>query len=91
MSYGIADPTSVNLNTASPRDIVCYLNAGGNEYNGNIGARISAIFVILLTSTATTFFPVMATRLTKLRIPVYIYLFARYFGAGVIVATAFVQ
>ena len=39
-NYGIADPTSVNLNTAEPRDIVCYLAASGNEYNGDIGIRV---------------------------------------------------
>lgn len=90
-NFGISDPTSVDLNTANARDIICYINAGSNEYNGDLGARISAIFVVLITSTITTFFPVMATRVTKFRIPIYVYLFARYFGAGVIVATAFVQ
>ena len=89
--YGISDPARVDLNTANFRDIVCYVNAGGNEYNGNLGPRISAVFVVLVTSTATTFFPVLATRVTKFRIPTYVYLFARYFGAGVIVATAFIQ
>lgn len=85
------DPTNVDLSTADPRAVVCYLQAGENEYNGHLGARISALFVILIVSSAVTYFPVMATRMTKLRIPLYVYLFARYFGAGVIVATAFIQ
>lgn len=55
------------------------------------GARISALFVILIVSSAATFFPVLAARVRWMRIPVYVYLFARYFGAGVIVATAFIQ
>ncbi|KAK5116951.1 hypothetical protein LTR62_006672 [Meristemomyces frigidus] len=33
----------------------------------------------------------MASRMKKLRTPIYVYLFARYFGAGVIVATAFIH
>ncbi|RFU75761.1 zinc-regulated transporter 1 [Trichoderma arundinaceum] len=85
------NPQSVDLDTADPRDIICYLNAGGNEYNGRLGARISALFVILVASTATTLFPVLATRVRRLRIPLYVYLFARYFGAGVIIATAFIH
>lgn len=89
-AFGIADPTSVDLTSADPRDIICFLNAGGNEYSGMLGARVSSIFVILVTSTFVTLFPVLATR-TKIKIPLYVYLFARYFGAGVIVATAFVQ
>ncbi|KKY18159.1 putative zinc-regulated transporter 1 [Phaeomoniella chlamydospora] len=85
------DPYHVNLSTADPREIICYLSSEGNDYNGNLGARISAIFVILILSTVATFFPVAARRLPKLRIPTYVYLFARYFGAGVIVTTAFIH
>lgn len=85
------DPHNVDLSTADPRDVICALNAGENEYDGRLGARISAIFVILVVSSAVTFFPVVATRSKKLRIPLYVYLFARYFGTGVIVATAFIQ
>jgi zinc transporter 1/2/3 len=40
---------------------------------------------------AATFFPVVAQRYPRLKIPVYVYLFARYFGTGVIVATAFIH
>ena len=40
------NPNNVNLSTADPRDVICALNASGNEYNGNLGARISALFVI---------------------------------------------
>lgn len=85
------DPTSVDLTTADPAEIVCYLNAGENDYNGQLGARISAIFVIGFVSTVATFFPVVAKRVPSLRIPIYVYLFAKYFGAGVIVATAFIH
>lgn len=85
------NPQSVNLTSASPAQIVCYLEASGNNYNGDLGARISALFVILIVSTCVTFFPVLAKRVKWLRIPLYVYLFARYFGAGVIVATAFIH
>ncbi len=85
------DPYNVDLTTADPAQIVCFLSAGENEYNGRLGARISALFVILITSTCTTFFPVIATRSRRFRIPLYVYLFARYFGAGVIIATAFIH
>jgi zinc transporter 1/2/3 len=85
------DPSSVNLDTASPADIICYLELGKNEYNGRLGVRISALFVILIVSSAATFFPVIAARVSWVRINIYVYLFARYFGAGVIIATAFIQ
>ena len=85
------NPNSVNLDTADPREIICYMNAGENDYDGRLGARISAIFVILVVSTAVTFFPMLAKRNPRLHIPHYVYLFARYFGAGVIVATAFIH
>jgi zinc transporter 1/2/3 len=85
------DPTNVDLNTADPAAIVCYLNAGGNEYDGHLGERVSALFVILIVSSAATFFPVVAARVKWVKINIYVYLFARYFGAGVIIATAFIQ
>ncbi|KAH8811499.1 Zinc/iron permease [Xylogone sp. PMI_703] len=85
------DPTNVDLTTADPTQIICFLNAGENEYNGHLGARISALFVILIVSSAATVFPIMATRVSWVRVNIYVYLFARYFGAGVIIATAFIH
>jgi zinc transporter 1/2/3 len=85
------DPTNVDLTSADPTEIICFLSATENEYNGQLGARVSALFVILILSTAVTFFPVLSTRVPKLKIPIYVYLFARYFGAGVIIATAVIQ
>lgn len=88
-------PGNVNLTEVVAqdlvRDVVCFIEAGENEYDGQLGARISALFVVLVVSSAVTFFPVLATRSKKIKIPLYVYLFARYFGAGVIVATAFIQ
>jgi zinc transporter 1/2/3 len=85
------NPHNVDLETADHAQIVCYLTAEGNEYNGQLGARISSIFVIFIVSSAATFFPVLAQRAPRLRIPLYVYLFAKYFGAGVIIATAFIH
>ncbi len=83
--------SNVDLSTADPREVICALQSSSNNYNGQLGARISAIFVILILSSLATFFPVIAKRAPRLRIPLYVYLFARYFGAGVIVATAFIH
>ncbi|KAG7417488.1 Zinc-regulated transporter 1 [Fusarium oxysporum f. sp. rapae] len=89
------DPERVNLTAfQSITDqglITCFLTTAGNQYDGPLGIRIGSIFVILVVSTAVTFFPVVATRIPRLRIPLYVYLFARYFGSGVIIATAFVH
>ncbi|KAM3075847.1 hypothetical protein ACMFMG_006630 [Clarireedia jacksonii] len=85
------NPNNVDLNTVDPAAVVCYLELGKNEYNGKLGARISALFVILIVSSAATFFPVAAARVKWLKINIYVYLFARYFGAGVIIATAFIH
>ncbi|KHN96586.1 zinc transporter protein [Metarhizium album ARSEF 1941] len=94
----MADPGSSPFNASSvdldktPRvDIVCYLSGSSNNYDDRLGLRVASIFVILVVSTAVTVFPVLATRIRRLRIPLAAYLFARYFGAGVIIATAFVH
>jgi hypothetical protein len=88
---GLGNVTDVDLTTADPTAVTCFIQSASNSYDGGLGVRISALFVILVVSTAVTFFPVLATRSKKLRIPLYVYLFARYFGAGVIIATAFIQ
>ena len=85
------DPTNIDLTTASPRDIICYLQLGKNEYNGNLPARISAVFGRLVVSTLGTAFPYIGKQFPRLRIPTVVYLFARYFGSGVIVSTAFIH
>ncbi|KAK6001630.1 hypothetical protein QM012_002120 [Aureobasidium pullulans] len=90
-SINTFDPENVNLLTADPAQVVCALNASGNEYDGKLGARISSIFVIWIISTLVTVFPVAAKRVKRLKIPLHVYLFARFFGAGVIVATAFIH
>lgn len=93
--WGVPDPTKVDLTAeltdSMIRDITCLINAPEGPSQDLLGVRISALFVILVVSSAVTFFPVIATRSKRVKIPLYFYLFARYFGAGVIVATAFVQ
>lgn len=87
-SFRLDDPTLTDAQK------ICYIQGitgDGNDYDGHDGARISAIFVILIASSAATFFPVVARRIRSLRIPLWVYLFARYFGAGVIIATAFIH
>lgn len=57
----------------------------------HIGTRIGAIFVILFTSLIFTLFPVVTKQIPKLSVPQPVYDFARYFGSGVIIATAFIH
>jgi zinc transporter 1/2/3 len=73
---------------------ICVLQGiyfGDNEYTGHLGARISSIFVIGFVSTFFTMLPLFTKHHAKLRMPLYVYIFARYFGTGVIVATAFIH
>ncbi|SCU88507.1 LAME_0E00144g1_1 [Lachancea meyersii CBS 8951] len=55
------------------------------------GARISSIFVIFFVSTICTLFPVTAARFRGSKVLNLTYLFARSFGTGVIIATAFIH
>lgn len=64
--------------------------SSGNGYDGHLGARVSSIFVIGVISTIGTMFPLIARRSGR-KVPGAIYLIARYFGSGVIVATAFIH
>lgn len=85
------NPANVDLTTASKEDVLCYFAVSENDYNGHLGARISSIFVILFVSSAFTVFPVLSKRMPSWKIPQGVYLFARYFGTGVIITTAFIH
>ncbi|KAF2755412.1 ZIP zinc/iron transport family [Pseudovirgaria hyperparasitica] len=63
----------------------------GNEYDGRLGVRISAIFVILVGSLFGAWFPVFARRHQSVGVPESAFFIAKYFGSGVIIATAFIH
>ena len=63
----------------------------GNEFDGRIGLRISSIFVILIGSCLGAIFPVYASRTRGLKVPEWSFFIAKYFGSGVIIATAFIH
>ncbi|KAL2823694.1 Zinc/iron permease [Aspergillus cavernicola] len=63
----------------------------GNEYDGRMGLRISSIFVILIGSTFGALFPVLARSYQNSTVPRYAFFIAKYFGSGVIIATAFIH
>lgn len=63
----------------------------GNDYNGRIGLRIAALFIIWFTSTVGAVFPIYANRHKGMGVPEWTFFVAKYFGSGVIVATAFIH
>jgi solute carrier family 39 (zinc transporter), member 1/2/3 len=63
----------------------------GNNYDGRIGLRVAAIFIIWLGSMVGSVFPVYANRHKGLKVPEWTFFVAKYFGSGVIVATAFIH
>ncbi|KAL4811026.1 Zinc/iron permease [Aspergillus unguis] len=63
----------------------------GNEYDGRMGVRISSIFVILIGSTFGALFPVFARSFRNSKAPAWAFFIAKYFGSGVIIATAFIH
>lgn len=50
---------------------------GGNDYNGQIGVRISSIFVILVGSFLGTWFPVFAARHKDIGVPGWAFFIAK--------------
>ncbi|KAK5151330.1 hypothetical protein LTR04_006636 [Oleoguttula sp. CCFEE 6159] len=74
-----------------PRQDVPGSCSTANSYDGRIGVRISAVFVILVGSLLGAWFPVYAGRHRGMGVPDWTFFFAKYFGSGVIVATAFIH
>jgi solute carrier family 39 (zinc transporter), member 1/2/3 len=75
------------INTLLPRDDC----QAGNDYNGNLGVRISAIFVILVGAIFGSVAPVFAKSLGGSKILNNVFFVCKYFGSGVIIATAFIH
>ncbi|KAJ8515882.1 hypothetical protein ONZ45_g6734 [Pleurotus djamor] len=68
------------------------LNCGsGGGADTHFGLRVGSIFIILIGSTAGALFPVLARRSSWLHVPKSVFDFAKYFGSGVIIATAFIH
>ncbi|RHZ49921.1 low-affinity Zn(2+) transporter ZRT2 [Aspergillus thermomutatus] len=63
----------------------------GNEYDGRMGLRISSIFVIMVGSMFGAIFPVFARNFGTSGFPKWAFFVAKYFGSGVIIATAFIH
>jgi zinc transporter 1/2/3 len=63
----------------------------GNEYDGRMGLRISAIFVILVGSLLGTLLPIVLARSARLQVPKMVFFVTKFFGSGVIIATAFIH
>jgi len=60
-------------------------------FTGSIGLRIGAIFLLWVTSSATTLFPIVTKRLPRCAVPAPLFDFCKFFGSGVIIATAFIH
>ena len=63
----------------------------GNEYDGRIGLRISAIFVIFIGPFMGCLVPLFLRKQTRVRVPQIFFFVIKYFGSGVIIATAFIH
>ncbi|PVG03834.1 ZIP-like iron-zinc transporter [Serendipita vermifera] len=66
----------------------CTRNVLGNQ-DTQQSLRVAAIFIILASSAIGAFFPLIAKQ--SMRLPTSVYEFAKYFGSGVIIATAFIH
>jgi hypothetical protein len=63
----------------------------GNEYDGRMGVRISAIFVIFFGSMLGCVIPLLLGRFYRHSGLAGAFFAARFFGSGVIVSTAFIH
>ncbi|KAH6680564.1 Zinc/iron permease [Halenospora varia] len=63
----------------------------GNDYDGRLGLRISSIFVIGFGSMLGALLPIAAARTRRMRVPPLAFFITKYFGSGVIIATAFIH
>ncbi|KAH9028558.1 ZIP-like iron-zinc transporter [Lactarius hengduanensis] len=66
----------------------CGSGGGATTYTG---LRIASVFIIWVCSTLGSTFPIIAHRSSFVSLPHSVFEFAKYFGSGVIIATAFIH
>ncbi|KYK62016.1 membrane zinc transporter [Drechmeria coniospora] len=59
--------------------------------SGRRGLRIAAIFIIMIASLLGAFLPILLNRQTKMHVPKFTFFVCKYFGTGVIIATAWMH
>ncbi|EIN09623.1 ZIP-like iron-zinc transporter [Punctularia strigosozonata HHB-11173 SS5] len=69
-------------------DVSCGKGGGSDSH---FHLRIASVFIILVGSMSGALFPVLAKRTSWLSVPKPVFDFAKYFGSGVIIATAFIH
>ncbi|KAH9217440.1 Zinc/iron permease [Leptodontidium sp. 2 PMI_412] len=64
---------------------------GANKDDYDLPLHVAALFLVLLFSIFGAGFPVVAKRVSWMKIPPKIFFFCKHFGTGVLIATAFVH
>ncbi|CZT52578.1 related to low affininty zinc transporter [Rhynchosporium secalis] len=64
---------------------------GANKDDYDLPLHVAALFLVLAFSIFGAGFPVVAKRVTWMKIPPKIFFFCKHFGTGVLIATAFVH
>lgn len=63
-----------------------------NAFNGDdVNLRILSVFMILISSAMGSFFPLLSSKYSFIRMPDWCFFIAKFFGSGVIIATAFIH
>ncbi|KAJ3784167.1 ZIP-like iron-zinc transporter [Lentinula aff. detonsa] len=65
--------------------------SGDSQGDALLGLRIASIFIIYVGSSCGALFPVLARRSKFINVPKSLFDFAKFFGSGVIIATAFIH
>jgi len=79
-------------NSTSPSNATTPDPCGNINNNvGLLGLRVGALFIIMFASMTGALFPVLSKRHKTIRVPRPLFEFAKYFGSGVIIATAFIH
>ncbi|KAM6497018.1 ZIP-like iron-zinc transporter [Amanita muscaria] len=80
--------TALSAQFVKRDDSSCGPGGGADTY---FGLRVASVFIVMVGSMSGAFFPVLARRSSWLRVPDAVWDFAKYFGSGVIIATAFIH
>ncbi|KAI6383294.1 hypothetical protein MCOR25_000214 [Pyricularia grisea] len=103
--FGITEPGFISPNTSTTiitdtrvtdsiplrKRSTCATGGFLSEEEYNTPLHVGALLIILTVSFAACAFPIVASRIPRLRLPARFFFAVRHFGTGVLLATAFVH
>ncbi|EGS19818.1 uncharacterized protein CTHT_0043030 [Thermochaetoides thermophila DSM 1495] len=87
----MADNVSVPVSDLNPTEGKPVCGSGDEVGEYDLGLHVAALFLVMAASVLGAGFPVVAKKVSWVKVPTKVFFVCKHFGTGVLIATAFVH